>query len=275
MEVRVVLRRPVRELRARAVVVPVVELARAAVALHVLERRQRRATAARTSSRSEMRPRRSRGDRAPHVRADVRRRRLHARRAVGVEDVGRQAGTRVGHGDERSPGALGVRRAAPATTSCRGGCGGDEDEQRDDAARTRIRMSERLPGVVRAPNRRGLRRRTLRAERSCRRASNHREDGHGSKGSFEPRSVPRCSRWAFGAGGGGRGQAIGRPGRVAAGAASAGPRDRAARRRAAAQDDARREAPAADAALRRADEGPPRRRGKPASAGCSARPTRR
>ena len=100
-------RRPGRQLRARAVVVPVVELAGRRVALHPLERRERLReppTSSRLADEAELLGR----DRAPHVRADVRRRRLHARRAVGVEDVGRQAGALVGHRDEGRPGALRV-----------------------------------------------------------------------------------------------------------------------------------------------------------------------
>ena len=100
-------RRPLRELRARPVVVPVEELAARVVALHALERGQRpRGALAQLALADDPEP--LRGDRAPQVRADVRRRRLHLAAAVGEQLVGGEARRRVGHRRHRRPRAGGV-----------------------------------------------------------------------------------------------------------------------------------------------------------------------
>ena len=100
-------RRPGLELRAGAVVVPVVVLAGRLVALHPLERRDRPLEPAdELGAADEAEP--LGGDRAPHVRADVGRRRLHLAAAVAVDDVGREPALAVGHRVERGPCGLGV-----------------------------------------------------------------------------------------------------------------------------------------------------------------------
>ena len=111
VEVRVMLGRPVGELLAGAVVVPVVVLTRVPVALHVLERLHRaRQALHELALRNEAEP--LRGHRAPHVRADVGGGGLDARAAVAVQNVGGQAGGAVGHRDERRPRAASRNHAA-------------------------------------------------------------------------------------------------------------------------------------------------------------------
>ena len=102
-------RGPDRELRAVAVVVPVVELAALLVPLHSFERRNRlRQALDRLAVADDPEP--LGDDRAPHIRADVRRRRLDAPRAVELQAVGRQAGVLIGHGNEAGPRVGGVAK---------------------------------------------------------------------------------------------------------------------------------------------------------------------
>jgi hypothetical protein len=99
--------RPVRELLSGSDVVPVIELPARFVALHRLERAQRSGqtgdgfvVADDTELLSD--------DRAPHVGTDIGGGGVHAPGAVHAKCVGRQAGVRIGHSNERGPGVLSV-----------------------------------------------------------------------------------------------------------------------------------------------------------------------
>ena len=134
-------RRPRGELRARAVVVPVVELAaRVLRAFQALDGRQRALEPTlELALADEAEP--LGHDGAPHVGADVRRRGLHAARAVGVEDVGRQPRPLIGHRLERRPRLRGVllELTVTAPMPAAGGSGlprRDQHERRDERGHT-------------------------------------------------------------------------------------------------------------------------------------------